>query len=153
MNLYRKNFSNSTIKAGWRQIGEHLKYYRSAWEANYARYLQWQEEHGHIKQWFHEPRTFWFADIKRGTNNYKPDFMVDYGEGRTAWFEVKGYMDAKSKTKIARFKKYYPEETLNVIDGKWFRNNNPKMKLLIKGWEMGNAPKVRKKQETNPQKC
>lgn len=121
--------------AGWREIGGKKIYARSKWEANYAYYLQWQKEKGYIKDWEHEPATFWFEGIKRGTNNYKPDFRVLLSDGSHYWVEVKGYMDAKSNTKINRFNRYYPDESLRVIDSKWFKKNNEKMRIVVKGWE------------------
>ena len=77
-------------------------YFRSKWEANYARYLNQMEIN-----WEYEPKTFWFEDIRSGTTSYTPDFyLVDSDE----WVEVKGRWDSKSKTKLRRFKKYHPEE-------------------------------------------
>lgn len=124
--------------ASWREIGEKLRYYRSSWEANYARYLQFQLERGEISFWEHEPETFWFDGVRRGCVSYLPDFVVEGWIGQEnfrMYYEVKGYMDAKSATKIKRFKKYFPNETLVVIDKKWFADNNKKMRMLIKGWE------------------
>lgn len=78
---------------------------------------------GYIANWEHEPKTFWFEQIKRGVRSYKPDFLVTKIDGTTYWVEVKGFMDAKSKTKIKRFNKYYPLETLIVVEADWFRKN------------------------------
>ncbi len=122
-------------KSGWREIGDAKKFYRSSWEANYARYLQWQKESGLIKEWKHELKTFWFEKIKRGSITYLPDFYVECLDGSHFWVEVKGWMDARSKTKIKRFKKYYPEENLILIDAKWFKKCAPKIRILIKEWE------------------
>ena len=61
-------------------------------------------------------RSFYFEGIKRGTTNYKPDFLVTFPSGNSEWFEVKGFMDSKSKTKIKRMAKYYPNEKLNIVD-------------------------------------
>lgn len=110
----------ATIKSGWRQIGEKRIYFRSAWEAKYAYFLEWQKTEGLIADWDYEPETFWFEGIKRGCVSYKPDFRVLTGHGETIWIEVKGYMDSKSKTKIARFKAFYPHLKLLVVDKSWF---------------------------------
>ncbi len=89
---------------GWREIGGKRHYFKSLWEANYARFLQWLKEQGKIENWQYEPDTFWFDKIKRGVNNYTPDFKithlkpVKYIDGRSSQFEyveVKGYMDSK----------------------------------------------------------
>lgn len=129
--LYGPRNANS---ADWRDIGGQRKYFRSKWEANYARYLQYLQEGRLIEKWEHEPKTFWFENIKRGVRSYLPDFKV-YRQGLVYWVEVKGYMDAKSATKIKRFKKYYPEEDLRVVGESWFKENSKNLRLIIKGWE------------------
>lgn len=122
-------------KQGWREIGGKKIYFRSRWEANYGKYLQWQKDHGEIKDWLHEPQTFWFEKIKRGSVTYLPDFKVIRNDDTHYWVEVKGWMDQRSKTKIRRFKKYFPKETLLVMDSKWFKMNSPKISTLISEWE------------------
>jgi hypothetical protein len=92
------------------------------------------KKHGKILEWEHEPHTFWFEGIKRGTNNYKPDFRVVFPTGNIEWYEVKGYMDSKSATKIKRMKKYHPSVVLNVIDGNWFKTNSIVLKKVIQNW-------------------
>ena len=120
---------------GWREIGGKRHYFRSKWESNYARYLEWEKEQGQLIDWFHEPTTFWFEKIKRGVRSYKPDFKVIRSKERQYYVEVKGYYDKKSLTKIKRFKLYYPEHTIYLIDKKWFTKHNGVLKNLIKGWE------------------
>lgn len=121
--------------AGWREISDQKYYFRSMWEANFARYLQFLKDQKQIKSWKHEPLTFWFEEIKRGVRSYLPDFLVIENDGRGHWVEVKGYMDPKSLTKIKRFRKYYPQQELRVIDKKWFAENGGKLAILIPGWE------------------
>jgi hypothetical protein len=81
-----------------------------------------------IKEWEHEPQTFWFETIKRGVRSYLPDFKVTLHDGTHYWVEVKGYMDAKSHTKLKRFAKYYPKEKLILMTGDWFKKNEWKIK-------------------------
>lgn len=126
---------HATWKAGWRNIGGINKYYRSRWEANYARYLEWLKSLGEIKDWKHEPKTFWFEGVKRGAVSYLPDFWVQENSGSEAYHEVKGWMDDRSKTKIKRMAKYHPDVKLIVIDGKAYRSIERKVKELIHGWE------------------
>ena len=109
-----------TARQGWREIAGEKYYFRSSWEANYARYLQFLKEKGQIKEWLHEPQTFWFENIKRGTRSYLPDFKVIRNNDSHYWVEVKGYMDNKSNTKLKRFKKYYPNEEMHLITSDWF---------------------------------
>jgi len=122
-------------KAGWREIGGKRNYYRSRWEANYARYLQWLKEQGVIADWQHEPETFWFEQIKRGTRSYLPDFRVWELDGSTALHEVKGWMDQRSRTTLSRMKKYHPTQKIVLIDGAQYRAIRLKVMRLIDGWE------------------
>jgi hypothetical protein len=124
-------------KAGWRTVGGKECYFRSRWEANYARYLQWLVNNGDIKGWDHEPETFWFEGVKRGTVSYLPDFRVNRNDGFDEFHEVKGWMDDKSKTKIRRMKKYHPKVTLIVIDSKSYKSIEKMMQGVIAGWELG----------------
>lgn len=121
-------------KQEWAEIGGKRCFYRSRWEYRYALYLELMKKNGYITEWEHEPTTFWFDKIKRGTNNYKPDFRVTFPSGTTEYFEVKGYMDQKSRTKIKRMAKYHPEVVLRVIDKKWFSTNGKTLKNILKGW-------------------
>lgn len=102
------------IKASWEEIGGKKMYLRSMLERRCATYLQSLKARELIKEWAHEPKTFWFEAIKRGVRSYKPDFLVTMCDGSTMWIECKGYMDSKSKTKLKRFAKYYPEERIVV---------------------------------------
>lgn len=125
----------TTWKSGWREIGGIKKYYRSRWEANYARYLQWLKIQGHIEAWEHEPETFWFESIKRGCRSYLPDFKVTEKNGAIVYHEVKGWMDDRSKTKIKRMAKYHPHIKLIIIDSPIYKDIKNKMGRLIDGWE------------------
>lgn len=121
-------------KAGWREVGGKRVYFRSTWEANFARSLEDDKVKGIIRDWEHEPQTFWFLDIKRGVRSYLPDFKIIYEDGSHSWVEVKGFMDKKSQTKLKRFAKYYPEEKLVVIQKEWFKRHEDLAETL-EGWE------------------
>jgi hypothetical protein len=110
-------------------------YFRSSWEANYARYLNWLRAHGKLDAWSYEAKTFIFAAIKRGTRAYTPDFLVTIA-GRDEWHEVKGWMDPKSVTRLRRMAKYFPREVVRVIGESWFRAAyRSGLPGLIPGWE------------------
>jgi len=126
---------NSSWKCGWRDIGGKHIFYRSRWEANYARYLQFLKEHGNIKEWEHESQTFWFNQIKRGVRSYLPDFKITENNGEVVYHEVKGWLDKRSITIFRRMKIYYPEIKLIVIDGKWFKSARKNIVGLISDWE------------------
>jgi len=137
-----ENRKNASWKAGWREIGGARKYYRSRWEANYARYLEWLKQNGEIAAWAHEPKTFWFEKIKRGTMSYLPDFSVQENSGPVVYHEVKGWMDDRSKTKIKRMAKYFPEIQLIVVDSKQYKLIEKSVGKIIVGWEQCRADVV-----------
>jgi hypothetical protein len=96
-------------------------FFRSRWEANYARYLNLLIQQGQVVEWAYECETFWFEAIRRGVRSYTPDFRVVLPDGSHEWHEVKGWMDAKSKTKLQRMKKYYPHERVVLIEEPFFK--------------------------------
>ena len=126
---------NPSWKQGHRTIGGKTHYYKSRWEANYARYLQFLKEHGEIIEWEYEKDCFWFEEIRRGTRSYLPDFKVTLKNDSIEYHEVKGWMDKRSKTKLKRMKKYHPEVVVKVIDSKWFKKNNSRIGKIIPAWE------------------
>lgn len=122
-------------KAGWREIGGIKKYYRSRWEANYARYLVALKDGGLIQDWKHEPTTFWFEAIKRGTRSYLPDFLVVDLDGAEVYHEVKGWMDDRSKTKLKRMKIYHPNVCVKVIEKAEYKALAAEWSAKIGDWE------------------
>ena len=123
--------------AAWREIGGRKIFARSRWEANYARYLEWLKQNKQILDWEHEPETFWFEKIKRGCRSYLPDFRVTALDGTIAYHETKGWMDARSLTKIRRMKKYHPLIVLIVRDSAWFKANTKTLRGVVPQWEQG----------------
>lgn len=108
------------------------QFFRSSWESNLMRLLLKQPD---IKLVEYEPTdfTFWQFGHKKGTVSYTPDFKITYQNGDYRWIEVKGYLKPTDKTKIRRFKKYYPQEAdklLAVVGGptsksaEFFREQN-----------------------------
>jgi hypothetical protein len=123
----------SRTKHGRREdIGE--MYFRSAWEANYARYLNWLQARGEIDKWEYEPVVFWFEAIKRGVRSYKPDFRITE-KGRQYFVEVKGWMDPKSITKLKRMKRYHPTVEIQLVDERQYKAIASAVSRLIPGWE------------------
>lgn len=137
--VFANRMDRTLWRGGWREIGGYKKYYRSRWEANYARYLEHLKSQGVIDSWAHEPTTFWFEGIKRGVNNYLPDFQVNViedGQIKEEYHEVKGWMDAKSATKIKRMAKYHPDVKLLIIDRKLYTKLEREFCTVIEGWEL-----------------
>ena len=111
-------------------------FFRSSWEANFARYLNYLISKKIIYKWEFEPDTFWFENIKRGVRSYLPDFKIwDFEDSDPYYVEVKGWMDSKSKTKIKRMAKYYPEIRLDIVAKKEYTEIKKKLSRLIAGWE------------------
>lgn len=126
---------HTTWKAGYRDIGGKRHYFRSKWEMNYARYLEYLKQRDAIVEWEYEPHTFWFEKIKRGVRCYTPDFRITALDGSQYFDEVKGWMDKRSATKLKRMKKYHPATTINLVQGDWFKSANKRYSGLIDGWE------------------
>lgn len=111
-------------------------YVRSTWEANYARILNWQVEQAIIHKWEYEPDTFYFEAIKRGTRSYTPDFKIWETPGSEPYYvEVKGWMDAKSKTKLKRMAKYYPAVRIDLLEKKRYTALTKQFKGMLPMWE------------------
>jgi len=130
-------------------------FFRSGWEANVFRLLRLDKSITLIE---YEPTdfTYWQFGIKKGTVSYTPDFKISYADGSYVWIEVKGgWMKPNDKTKLRRFKKFYPKEferLVGVTPGeasktavffkelgipiKWYYPDlNKKYKKSVPGWE------------------
>ena len=133
LNFFTTN-TYSRCKRGWKTIGNKKYFFRSGWEKNYACYLEWLKQKNEIKEWQFEVKTFWFENIKRGVRSYLPDFEVTTTKDQVEYHEVKGWMDAKSKTKLKRMSKYYPEIKIILIDGEQYKSIK-QWSRLIPDWE------------------
>lgn len=110
------------------------QYFRSSWEANYARYLRFLKEHGEILDWEYEPETFIFHGVTRNPLSYTPDFKVTELDGSVVYHEIKGWMDSKSRSKLKRMAKFYPDVKIIVIDEDIYKSFR-KWAGIIEGWE------------------
>jgi hypothetical protein len=113
-------------------------YLRSKWERNIARWLKLLHSRGEIARWVFEWRDYEFP-VKRGTRFYKPDFAVwesdAYTEHADYYYEVKGYLDAKSTTALTRMRKYYPEVKVLLIEKTKYAEIEAANAHLIERWE------------------
>lgn len=121
-------------RAGWREIGGRRHFFRSRWEANYARYLSLLKRLGLISEWHHEPEMFRFPGATRKPFSYLPDFKVWHPCGLVEYHEVKGWVDADSKRKIDLMAKHHPQINLVMVMADWFRANKS-MQRFIADWE------------------
>lgn len=115
-------------------IGGKSYFFKSAWEINYARWLQWLKDDKQILDWEYEPEFFHFKTIKKGTKCYVVDFRIKLLNGTLEYHEVKGYMDPKSRTKLKRFLKFYPHLSLKLVTGAWFKKYQDQLKAIIPEW-------------------
>jgi len=60
--------------------------------------------------------------------------LVIHSNQGEEFVEVKGYMDAKSKTKIKRMAKYHPTVRLRVVTKEFFTKNGKMLKAVLKDW-------------------
>jgi len=122
---------NIAYKQFWATIGEKQPiYFRSSWEYYYAIFLEKLKQEKKIKDYFHEPKCFWFEPIKRGVRSYLPDFLIIHLNGSEEWVETKGLMCNKSITKMKRMAKYYPEVKIRLVGSDWFKANLKACKSL-----------------------
>ena len=132
-----QNKLNYSRGAGGKREDLGGQYFRSSYEANYARYLNLLMAHGEpIVKWEFEAETFEFKKIKRGTRFYTPDFKVTFTDGHVEYHEVKGWDYARGKTARKRMAKYFPHVKLVLIDADFFKAVKRKgHDKLISGWE------------------
>lgn len=89
--------------------------FRSPPEANFARLLSYL---GKI-DWKFEERVFTFAqeEYQRGPWQYIPDFEVKKSSHKIftpGFYEIKGWMNPESRSRLRRFRKHYPKEAAKM---------------------------------------
>lgn len=117
------------VKNGTYLVGDKEMYFRSKWEANVALYLDYLKKQGEILDWQYEPMYYEFP-IKHGVTRYLPDFAVTLKNGTLEVWEVKGYMDSRSKTKLRRMGQFYPNIKVVLIDKEFMKSLKKWEKLL-----------------------
>lgn len=117
----------SRCRGGYRE--DLCCYFRSAWEANTARLLNYWG-----LRWEYESRRFYFESVEDGVLSYCPDF---YLPDLDMWVEVKGWMDEISKVRLQKFQSEYPEESakLVLIDESAYREIVKDFASYINEWE------------------
>lgn len=110
-------------------------YLRSVWEANIARYLNWLQANGQVVRWEYEPDCYEFHTVKKGNRFYTPDFKVWEVPTRYVYWEVKGWMNDQSKTKLKRMAQFYPAEKVILIGPVQYATIKAQMRNVVPGWE------------------
>ncbi len=111
-------------------------YFRSRYEANYARYLNFLISNSEIVKWEYESDTFWFHKIKRGVRSYTPDFKVYLNDGQVEYHEVKGWDYPRGMTARKRMGKYYSHVKLVLVGEEFFKAVRAQgFHRLIRNWE------------------
>ena len=131
LSLKKRGYSNGGRRPDLKNL-----FFRSSYEANYARWLNLLINNGEIKTWDFEPETFEFKSIKKGVRFYTPDFRIIFGDTHTEYHEVKGWDYPKGITARKRFAKYYPQFKLVLIDKEWFKAAKKQgLDKLLPEWE------------------
>jgi hypothetical protein len=107
---------------GGRRKDLNNQYFRSNWEANYARILNEQKI-----SWEYESHTF---QLSNGMS-YTPDFKI----GEKKFVELKGWYDNDSKQKIEKFLNEYPDYELDLIEETQYYSLRNLFKNKIPNWE------------------
>ena len=116
----RSHNTHSRSKKGIRQdLG---CFFRSTWEANYARYLN------HLGlRWKYEP-----VQYNLGNNRtYTPDFILEDG----THVEIKGWLTAKGAEKIRLFQEQYPAVKFDFVDKKRYTVLRKQYQFELRDWE------------------
>ncbi|MFA5360626.1 MAG: DNA polymerase III subunit alpha [Candidatus Paceibacterota bacterium] len=116
-------------KGGFREDLGH--YVRSAWEADFARILNYCNT-----RYNYEPKTFELIKPSGEIVHYTPDFYV---KSQNTFYEVKGWLHDKDKEKMDLFQKQYPEYGFVLIDTTKFAEFALKYKNLV-SWECPRVP-------------
>jgi len=121
LNSRKQTHRFSKCRGGFREDLE--MYFRSSWEANYARLLNQQGV-----AWEYEKDTF---ELSSG-GSYTPDFKIDTNE----YIEIKGWLTSKAKEKLKLFKSEYPHVNLQLIQRNEYRKLYKEYSEKIPFWEM-----------------
>lgn len=120
-----KEFAAGRFRAG-RRIDLGNIFFRSRWEANFARVLNYLNV-----KWEYEVKTFRFKYRGRMVS-YIPDFYLpDFN----CYVEVKGYLDRRSKLKLLLMNDNYPDVELFLIDKKDYGVIKSDYGLKVDNWE------------------
>jgi hypothetical protein len=87
-------------------------HFRSSWERNFYRVLLRIYPKDRIE---YEPQRYTFKKPYRRVLDYCPDFIIDRGLPTQKIYEVKGWLDGPSRTRLLGFQKNYPDAAARLI--------------------------------------
>lgn len=111
-------------KAGKREDLDN-QYFRSTWEANYARILKYLN----VEYQF-EPEIIWLKKLDGSEISYRPDFKVG-----DLYIEIKGYWHEDAIEKMKMLKEQYPDIKLVIIELDKYNQLKKTYKSKVKVWE------------------
>jgi hypothetical protein len=117
----RSEGSSYTSGRGGRRPDLNDVYFRSNWEANFAR-IQVLEN----REWVYEPECFEISQ----TGSYLPDFLVN-----GVYYEIKGWVTEETMKKFELFKKAFPDKNIVFIGPKEYNELKKMYKSRIQCWE------------------
>jgi len=97
-------------------------FFRSTWEANYARYLNFIGIN-----WKYESVTYELGN----SISYTPDFILEDG----IHIEIKGWLTKKGAEKLSLFKTLHPSVNLLIIDREKYNEIKSRYQFDILNWE------------------
>lgn len=110
----------------------------SNYEYDYALYLDYLYDNGEIAGWIRNTTSFGFSEKIQVRNriqqSYRPDFIVFMLDGTYEIHEVKGWMNERSQTILAQFKKDYKNLKLRVIGKPEILSLQRNFKDKLWGW-------------------
>lgn len=109
-------------------------YVRSSWEANYFRFLRYQQEKNLILGFSYEKDTFYFEDGS-SPHSYRPDFKIFLCDGTEKFIEIKGRETQKDIIRLDKFKKFFPFHILEILRYREYMELERGYRKLIPTWE------------------
>lgn len=148
------NRQYANVKPGKAEDLSYGHNYRSGWERDFARVLEFLQNWGVVEGWDYEPQRFDFQGLgyKLGPFVYTPDFVVKFNDyidqkkieyirdilpverSQTVYIEVKGQEKGKDRNKWRRFRKH-TGNTLWIIKKEEMFLLQTKFKQQIPFWE------------------
>jgi hypothetical protein len=120
-------------------------FFRSNWEANYARILNLWQEQKKIFCWEYEPLPFRFPRTDRPLS-YTTDFQVWEQEGSDYYYvEIKGQMSKYDQLKQQCMEEHYTDVSIRMIYEKDYKNLQKEFAPRIETWEFNSSRYIAKR--------